>query len=287
MVCVSDARFMNTDFMTEFIEIYKTHTCLWQVKSPEYSNRDKRDSAYKSLLTFCQTVNPDCDVSFVKKKIANLRNAFRKEHAKVRKYTKSGAGANEIYVPKLWYYKLLAFTGDHEEPRESFCSIDSADHDEQPTPEDNQCDQPDVEVENGQVAQPSCSTNSSTPMKPPSCKGLKCKVCQVDNLVEEAMSVLKKPDDSCDSFGRYIATELRELNENQRVLAKQKISDIICQAQLNKLVDGQHHTVYKPDYYNSGYYTNSTPDYQPSPYQPSPSPSPSDCSDSDVSYTNM
>ncbi|XP_066944622.1 uncharacterized protein [Macrobrachium rosenbergii] len=143
------------------------------------------------------------------------------------------------------------------------------------------------EPKNGQVAQPSCSTNSSIPMKPPSCKGLKCKVCQVDNLVEEAMSVLKKPDDSCDSFGRYIATELRELNENQRVLAKQKISDIICQAQLNKLVDGQHHTVYKPDYYNSGYYTNSTPDYQPSPYQPSPSPSPSDCSDSDVSYTNM
>ncbi|XP_066944624.1 uncharacterized protein [Macrobrachium rosenbergii] len=144
-----------------------------------------------------------------------------------------------------------------------------------------------MSASNGQVAQPSCSTNSSIPMKPPSCKGLKCKVCQVDNLVEEAMSVLKKPDDSCDSFGRYIATELRELNENQRVLAKQKISDIICQAQLNKLVDGQHHTVYKPDYYNSGYYTNSTPDYQPSPYQPSPSPSPSDCSDSDVSYTNM
>ncbi|XP_042867503.1 uncharacterized protein LOC122250219 [Penaeus japonicus] len=115
--------------------------------------------------------------------------------------------------------------------------------------------------------------NSSTPMKPPSRKGLKRKVCQVDNLIEEAMSVLKKPDDSCDSFGRYIATELRELNENQRVLAKQKISDIICQAQLNKLVDG--------------YYTNSTPDYQPSPYQPSPSPLPSDCSDSNVSSTNM
>ena len=78
MVSVSDARFKDSDFITQFIGIYKKHACLWQVKSTDYSNRDKRDVAYKNLLSFCKRVNPQCDVSFVKKKIGNLRNAFRK-----------------------------------------------------------------------------------------------------------------------------------------------------------------------------------------------------------------
>ena len=67
MVSVADARFMDTEFITQFIDLYKTHVCLWQVKSGDYSNRGKRDEAHKSLLNFCQEVNPDCDLSFVKK----------------------------------------------------------------------------------------------------------------------------------------------------------------------------------------------------------------------------
>ena len=91
MVSVADARFMDTEFITQFIDLYKTHVCLWQVKSAEYSNRGKRDEAYKSLLSLCQEVNPDCDLSFVKKKIGNLRNAFRKEHAKVKVFSTAAA----------------------------------------------------------------------------------------------------------------------------------------------------------------------------------------------------
>ena len=51
----------------------------------------------------------------MKKKIANLRNDFTKEHAKANNSMKSGAySAFEIHVSKLWYYHLSAFTGDHE-----------------------------------------------------------------------------------------------------------------------------------------------------------------------------
>ena len=50
----------------------------------------------------------------MKKKIANLRNDFTKEHAKANNSMKSGASAFELHVPKLLYYHLLAFTGDHE-----------------------------------------------------------------------------------------------------------------------------------------------------------------------------
>ncbi|MCL4170411.1 UNVERIFIED_CONTAM: hypothetical protein GTU68_062387 [Idotea baltica] len=145
MVSLVDARFTNTDFLTEFIRLYKVNTCLWQVKSTDYSNRDKRASAYQSLVDLCIKVNPKCDVNFVKKKIANLRNAFRKEHAKVESSKKSGAGANDIYMPKLWYYKLLEFTADHEEPLESFCSIDDAVQDTQSTEDYARTSESDVE----------------------------------------------------------------------------------------------------------------------------------------------
>ena len=32
MVSVADARFMDTEFITQFIDLYKTHVCLWHVK---------------------------------------------------------------------------------------------------------------------------------------------------------------------------------------------------------------------------------------------------------------
>lgn len=90
MVSLGNAKFTNTEFVTEFIELYKIHTCLWQVKSPDYLNRDKRVVAYQSLVDLCRKIDNECDVKFVKKKIANLRNAFRKEHAKVQSSKKSG-----------------------------------------------------------------------------------------------------------------------------------------------------------------------------------------------------
>ena len=52
MVSVADVRFIDTDFITESIEIYKTHTCLWPIKSADHSNRDKRDSTTKVFQLF-------------------------------------------------------------------------------------------------------------------------------------------------------------------------------------------------------------------------------------------
>ena len=50
--------------------------CLWQVKSAEYSNRENEIQPTKTN-NFRQTVNSDCDVPFVKKKLTNLGNTLR------------------------------------------------------------------------------------------------------------------------------------------------------------------------------------------------------------------
>lgn len=40
----------NRIFWIEFIEMYRDHACLWNVKSNEYSNKHKRHSSYEILL---------------------------------------------------------------------------------------------------------------------------------------------------------------------------------------------------------------------------------------------
>ncbi|CAH0549566.1 unnamed protein product [Brassicogethes aeneus] len=52
-------------------------------------------------------------------KLQNLRTAFRKELRRVEESKRSGAGYDDIYVPKLWYYDLLLFTCDDVLPRAS------------------------------------------------------------------------------------------------------------------------------------------------------------------------
>ncbi|CAJ0963028.1 unnamed protein product [Ranitomeya imitator] len=44
-------------------------------------------------------------------------SVYKKEVNKVEKSQKSGAGTDDVYVPNLWYYDLLAFTRDQEIPR--------------------------------------------------------------------------------------------------------------------------------------------------------------------------
>ena len=36
---------------------------------------------------------------------------------------KSGAGEEEVYTPKLWYFDLMLFTTDQEIPRQSVSSL--------------------------------------------------------------------------------------------------------------------------------------------------------------------
>jgi hypothetical protein len=40
----------NKVFWEEFIEIYRQNSCMWEVKSKDYSNKMKRNSSYEVLL---------------------------------------------------------------------------------------------------------------------------------------------------------------------------------------------------------------------------------------------
>lgn len=92
----------HKEFWTEFINLYRSMPCLWNIKSKYYGIRSTRQDAFEELAVKCRDVFPKADVAFVKKKLDNLRSSFRREFRKLIKYPH--------YEPKLWYYDLLRFT---------------------------------------------------------------------------------------------------------------------------------------------------------------------------------
>ncbi|XP_066457448.1 uncharacterized protein [Eleutherodactylus coqui] len=104
------------EYIKDFIKVYRSLPCLWKVTCPDYSNRLKKNEAYKKLMEVVQNYLPghQVDLKMVKAKIQNLRTAYRKELNKVWHSKRCGARAEEVYRPKLWYFSLLNFTRDQE-----------------------------------------------------------------------------------------------------------------------------------------------------------------------------
>ncbi|CAK1584502.1 unnamed protein product [Parnassius mnemosyne] len=122
---MADIRLWSKDLITEFLAIYKSHACLWKIKSDEYKNRNLKESSYEKLVKFCKDNGmPQANRDFVVKKIQSLKGSFRKELNKVLDSQRSGKGTDDIYKPNLWYYDLLLFTKDQETPTDSFTNID-------------------------------------------------------------------------------------------------------------------------------------------------------------------
>jgi hypothetical protein len=90
----------------------------------EYSNRNLKTQAYKKLINVVKTVYPEANREWVMNRIQSLRGLFRKELKKVQESKKSGSSADAVNVPSLWYYDLLLFTRDQEEPEESISNLE-------------------------------------------------------------------------------------------------------------------------------------------------------------------
>jgi len=77
--------------------------CLWNVKSENYRNRNIRDKAMEEMVK--QLNIPDLTQEDVELKIKSIRSRNSSELAEVLRSEKSGAGRDNIYVPKLFWFK--------------------------------------------------------------------------------------------------------------------------------------------------------------------------------------
>jgi len=85
------------------LDLLRKQECLWNVKLENHRNRNIRDKALKEMVK--QLNIPDLTQEDVKLKIKSIRSRYSSELAKVLKCEKSGAGRDDIYVPKLFWFK--------------------------------------------------------------------------------------------------------------------------------------------------------------------------------------
>jgi hypothetical protein len=88
--------------MQNFLEIYRNHECLWN-KSEQYHKTNIREKAYTTLHRELNL--PQLSVNDIRAKIKTIRTRYSSELAKIRKSEKSGAGSNDLYVPRLFWFK--------------------------------------------------------------------------------------------------------------------------------------------------------------------------------------
>ncbi|PIO24772.1 hypothetical protein AB205_0019020 [Aquarana catesbeiana] len=119
-------QFKDPEFMRQFIDRYRDMRNLWEVKNPLHHNKPVRKASLEKLLQFVKTQVPDADIEFVEKKIGSLKSIYRKELNKVQASMRSGAAAEDVYVPSLWYYNRMQFLEDQMEAGESLSTLPSS-----------------------------------------------------------------------------------------------------------------------------------------------------------------
>ncbi|KAG5895885.1 hypothetical protein JTB14_000499 [Gonioctena quinquepunctata] len=69
--------------------------------SADYINRNAKDAAYNELLQRLEERGLKSGLAPLKRKIKSLRDTYRSEIYKIKKSKKSGAGADDVYKPRL------------------------------------------------------------------------------------------------------------------------------------------------------------------------------------------
>jgi hypothetical protein len=136
-VLASTVDFLNPSFLAEFIEVFWRVPCLWKVKFEDFKNKLKLDEALRVLLAKVRTKVPNADLEFLQARIKYLKSCYRRELKKKLHESKSGMSEGDSFAPKLWYFEVLSFLADHEEPRRSRFNLDEPGNDEGEETEQN------------------------------------------------------------------------------------------------------------------------------------------------------
>ncbi|XP_031334690.1 uncharacterized protein LOC116164626 [Photinus pyralis] len=203
-------KYNSEEYIRGLLAKYNDFPCLWKVKSKCYSNRNMKEDAYKELVKYTKdTIDEHATVDVIKKKIGALRRTFRRELLKVKESKKSGAGGDDIYTPHLWYYSLLLFTSDQEEPRDTISNdiaLEELQTAEEKSP--NYISGAEADFREIQQSEPAETMHPTTKRK---------KLVTKDNstLLAKAYEILERPipgTDEYDNFGVTVAAKLRKMD---------------------------------------------------------------------------
>ncbi|KAK4320874.1 hypothetical protein Pmani_008314 [Petrolisthes manimaculis] len=243
--------------MMEIIDVYRSLSALWKIKSDEYSDREKKADAYKILYGKYKEHYPNATLEEMKKKINTLRTNFRAELRKVERSEKSGAGTEDIHVPRLWYFDAMLFLRDQETPAPSTSSImvpeeshegqkeNDTEQDERSVgldqgvtttnavPTESCCERP-----NEEKSASSLTADESVPLtgKGAATKRRREEAKKNELITLATNSLLKESlEDEHDIQGKAWANQLRKMDPMQQLFAKKAIDDVLFEGRCGNL----------------------------------------------------
>ena len=97
----------SSDQVIRFLEMFEGHELMWNAKHPDYANKNKRDLALMKLMGELEECGiPVNTIPILRQKIKTIRNTYRQEYLKViTSKQKSGSGTDDLYEPKLVWFK--------------------------------------------------------------------------------------------------------------------------------------------------------------------------------------
>lgn len=91
------------DHTSLILNLLQERPCLWNSKVEEYKYSSNRERALKEII---EALNlPGVTVDDLKAKIKTIRTRYSSELSKVNESSRSGSGSQDVYVPKLFWYK--------------------------------------------------------------------------------------------------------------------------------------------------------------------------------------
>lgn len=106
----------------KFLECYRNELVLWDPTDEGYKKRDKRAAAAQRIAEALNVTN--FNASDIITKFKNLRSSYSQELKKIASSTKSGVGADDVYKPKMVWFKLMdAFLRPHVRTRETLSNL--------------------------------------------------------------------------------------------------------------------------------------------------------------------
>ncbi|CAH1183896.1 unnamed protein product [Phaedon cochleariae] len=203
------------------------------------------------MVVKLQEVEPSATKKTVVKKLDSMRGCFRKEAKKVKASKTTGTGADDVYVPHLWYYEHLLFLSDQEIARDSISNMtESTEKMQMSTSRQSQVDS-DIDADSSHDSTPadtaieevgdhtrplprtSFARRGAVPVTIPNTK--KVKKTKHDDIMKQLEVELNKPEDDDDIIGRNIANKLRRLPAEIKIVTEKLIMDVLYEAFLGNI----------------------------------------------------
>ncbi|XP_018374758.1 PREDICTED: uncharacterized protein LOC108768719 [Trachymyrmex cornetzi] len=208
-------------FILRCIKVYKSLPALWDIKSKDYHNRQKKNAAYAILINKYREKYPNATRKHIIRKFSVLRTSFRKELKRINDAKRNGT---DVKKPTLWYFEEMRFLQEIQNSRSTMNQFKK-------TEENNSMTQ--IYKEN---------ENQKEMKKDNTCQIVKEKITikereknAQDELTGFACECLKSKENEYDKIAKVWAIELPKMSREQQIYAKKAINDILFEGQLGNL----------------------------------------------------